>query len=248
MNTEIPTMKPLLIAMGIILSGNAFAQQTYICTHDEAVRTIEVVYTTPGEQVPCKVQYTKSTGTKTLWNANSEIGYCESKAEAFVNKQQENGWVCTDQSDTLEEMTTEPQDIANEIVSESQDIATEVVSESQYIATEVVTESQDITSEIVTEPQNIANEVVTKSQDIENEVVTESQDIANEVITESQDIANEVITESPDIATEEATELLDITTEEVTELLDTATEELITEPQEIIKAEMAEKPQVNITK
>lgn len=92
-------MKSLLLTMGLVLSCNAFAQQGYLCKHGEVVRIIEVVYSTPGEQVPCKVVYTKSTGPRTLWSAKSQIGYCESKAEAFINKIQKEGFTCTVQSE-----------------------------------------------------------------------------------------------------------------------------------------------------
>jgi len=88
-------MKSLLFTIGLIVSCNVFAQQTYVCTRGETIRTIEVIYATEGEQVPCKVVYTKQNKSKTLWSANTQIGYCENKAQEFAQKQQGGGWICT---------------------------------------------------------------------------------------------------------------------------------------------------------
>ena len=92
-------MKILLFTMGLILSFNAFAQQAYVCKHGEVIRSIDIVYATPEKVIPCKVVYKKSTGSQTFWSTETEIGYCESKAEAFANKKIYEGWTCTAQSD-----------------------------------------------------------------------------------------------------------------------------------------------------
>ena len=97
-------MKILLFTMSLILSCNVFAQQGYLCKHGEVIRTIEVVYSTPGEQVPCKVVYTKSTGPSTFWSAKTKIGYCENKAEEFANKLQSKGFTCSVQSELQYEL------------------------------------------------------------------------------------------------------------------------------------------------
>jgi hypothetical protein len=36
----------------------------------------------------------KDDSTQTLWNANNVRGYCEEKAETFVEKQKGWGWSC----------------------------------------------------------------------------------------------------------------------------------------------------------
>ena len=92
-------MKIFLFAAGLILSCNVFAQQGYVCKHGEVVRTVEVVYSNPGEQVPCEVVYTRTTGARALWSAENQVGYCESKAEAFINKHQREGFTCTEHAD-----------------------------------------------------------------------------------------------------------------------------------------------------
>ncbi len=56
---------------------------TYVCTHDGSVRTIKVTYPDEGPNV-CEVIYEKSTGTQTLWSANSDASYCEDKAIEFI--------------------------------------------------------------------------------------------------------------------------------------------------------------------
>ena len=69
---------------------------TYVCTHDGSVRTIKVTYPNEGPNV-CEVTYEKSTGTQTLWSANSDMSYCEDKAIEFVSKQEGWGWQCNHQ-------------------------------------------------------------------------------------------------------------------------------------------------------
>jgi len=89
-------MKELITFASLaLLSTSALAidNSKFVCTHDAETRVIEVVYP-QGSEVPCEVQYTKSTGSQTLWNAQNAIGYCEEKAMAFVEKQQSWGWNC----------------------------------------------------------------------------------------------------------------------------------------------------------
>lgn len=69
---------------------------TFVCTHNRSVRTIKVIYHDEGPDV-CEVTYEKSTGTKTLWNANNDKSYCEDKAIEFVTKQEGWGWQCNQQ-------------------------------------------------------------------------------------------------------------------------------------------------------
>ena len=92
-------MKSLLFSISLILSFNVFAQPDYVCKHGEYIRNIDIVYSVPGEQVPCKVVYIKSTGTRTFWSTDVEVGYCESKAEKFANKKINQGWTCINKSE-----------------------------------------------------------------------------------------------------------------------------------------------------
>ncbi len=93
-------MVKIISATAVLLmmaSGTALASDSYLCKHGNQTRTISVVYNTPGQMVPCEVLYEKAEGTQSLWNANSQEGYCEAKAEAFVEKQRGWGWECAKQ-------------------------------------------------------------------------------------------------------------------------------------------------------
>ena len=113
-------MKKLIALTSLTLlasSAMAIENSKTVCTHDAETRVIEVVYR--GEAaVPCEVQYTKSTGTQTLWNAQNAEGYCEEKAQAFVEKQQGWGWDCqaaaTDNGQTDEELIQNAESAATE--------------------------------------------------------------------------------------------------------------------------------------
>jgi hypothetical protein len=89
-------MKKLVFALFLsVIASTALAMenQKTVCTHGDQQRVIEVVYTGEGE-VPCEVHYTKDTGSQVLWSAQGEVGYCEEKAAAFIEKQRGWGWDC----------------------------------------------------------------------------------------------------------------------------------------------------------
>ena len=76
------------------LSVNANAWK---CEHNGMVREVQVEYLGDGK-VPCNVIYDKPTEgveTKVLWFADKQEGYCEEKAQGFVNKLESWGWTCT---------------------------------------------------------------------------------------------------------------------------------------------------------
>ena len=66
------------------------------CSYGDLSRQIEVVYSDPGQAVPCEVIYNKqSEGTQqSLWRANNEAGYCEARAAEFIEKLEGWGWNC----------------------------------------------------------------------------------------------------------------------------------------------------------
>jgi len=82
-----------VISLGL-LAGNAVADETYICTHGDQERIITIVYQDQAAKVPCEVQYQKGEVTETLWNAQNQVGYCEEKVKAFLEKQRGWGWDC----------------------------------------------------------------------------------------------------------------------------------------------------------
>ena len=80
-------------AMLLPLSVNANAWK---CEHNGMVRKVQVEYLSEGK-VPCNVIYDKPTEgieTKVLWFADKQEGYCEEKAQEFVNKLESWGWTC----------------------------------------------------------------------------------------------------------------------------------------------------------
>ena len=78
------------LAIFIGFSGSAYAGDMVICTHGGNERVISVVYQDPSSKVPCEVQYQKQGELTTLWRATAQTGYCEEKAQGFVQKQ--IGW------------------------------------------------------------------------------------------------------------------------------------------------------------
>ena len=86
----------LVICIAALASSQASAN-TSVCTNGGLTRSIEVVYSDPGQPVPCEVIYDKSAeggGTHSLWRAGSEAGYCEAQAAAFADRLRGLGWTC----------------------------------------------------------------------------------------------------------------------------------------------------------
>lgn len=83
-----------LLLAALVPAGAAVAQDRYVCELGKSQRVIEVVYSSPPSRVPCEVSYTKSSGVQTLWRAESEVGYCETRAREFADKQAGWGWHC----------------------------------------------------------------------------------------------------------------------------------------------------------
>ena len=84
----------LAATMLLPLSVNANAWK---CEHNGIVREVQVEYL-GDDKVPCNVIYDKPTEgieTKVLWFADKQEGYCEEKAQGFVNKLESWGWTCT---------------------------------------------------------------------------------------------------------------------------------------------------------
>lgn len=77
-----------------LLAGNAVADETYTCTQGDQERIITIVYQDQVAKVPCEVRYQKGDVTETLWSAQNQVGYCEEKVEAFLEKQRGWGWDC----------------------------------------------------------------------------------------------------------------------------------------------------------
>lgn len=82
----------LLVACNPLLAAENYS---YICTLDDNQRTIEVVYLEQDKPAPCEVRYIKDSVSQVLWSARRQEGFCELKAEAFMQKQTGWGWSCS---------------------------------------------------------------------------------------------------------------------------------------------------------
>ncbi len=68
------------------------------CTNGKNKRTIELTSTNATTKLPCEVHYKKETEQtghdQVLWKADNDLKFCESKAQAFVEKLTGLGWTC----------------------------------------------------------------------------------------------------------------------------------------------------------
>lgn len=92
-----------LVISAALLAGTAVADVTTTCTNAGQERIITIVYQDQATKVPCEVRYTKDGVTETLWSAQNQLGYCEEKVEAFVEKQRGWGWTCTEAAEVTGE-------------------------------------------------------------------------------------------------------------------------------------------------
>ncbi|KUJ82584.1 hypothetical protein AWR36_012420 [Microbulbifer flavimaris] len=83
--------------------GPASAQERFVCKLGNSERIIEVVQVSPPAGLPCEVQYTKPSGTETLWRSQYQAGFCEARAREFAEKQAGWGWECARASDPQED-------------------------------------------------------------------------------------------------------------------------------------------------
>ena len=102
-NPRTDAMQTLTLLTTALLTSLGSAQALaapVVCTQHDMTRSIEVVYSDPGQAVPCEVLYDKPTdGTQsTPWRATNESGYCEAKAAQLVVKLEELGWTCANTS------------------------------------------------------------------------------------------------------------------------------------------------------
>ena len=94
-------MKRLILSTGLTcaLSTGPTMANPVSCSYGDLSRTIEVVYSNPGQAVPCEVIYHKPAegSIATLWRANTESGYCEAQAAGLREKLEVLGWECSAQ-------------------------------------------------------------------------------------------------------------------------------------------------------
>jgi hypothetical protein len=87
------------------------AEERFVCKLGDSERIIEVVQVSPPAGLPCEVQYTKPSGTETLWRSQYQAGFCEARAREFAEKQAGWGWQCARASGPDEDSSgPDPQD------------------------------------------------------------------------------------------------------------------------------------------
>ena len=84
----------ILFVVFFCVSFSAMAGEDYVCNNNGEKRIISVEYKSDQQSVPCEVKYDKGEGVQTLWSAQSEVGFCETKANEFIEKQESWGWSC----------------------------------------------------------------------------------------------------------------------------------------------------------
>ncbi len=77
-------------------SAPAAGSSETVCKNGPMVRRVKVGIE---GQSSCKVSYLKETeepggAEKVLWNAQQEAGFCQAKAQGFVEKLKGMGWAC----------------------------------------------------------------------------------------------------------------------------------------------------------
>jgi hypothetical protein len=81
-------------AFALTGAGSALGLE-YQCTRGSTTRSIVVDYQQAGQQVPCEVVYHKPPQSPRVpWRANSEVGFCESKADELAQTLESSGWNC----------------------------------------------------------------------------------------------------------------------------------------------------------
>ena len=88
---------PKLATLAVLmLAASSLSADPTECRLGDLARSVEVVYSSPGQAVPCEVLYRKAgDGTlETLWRATNETGYCEARADEFIKKLESWGWTC----------------------------------------------------------------------------------------------------------------------------------------------------------
>ena len=88
-------MKGMALLATLLAATPALAAESivYRCVMGNVERIIAVHYP-HGETLPCEVHYSKPEGSQILWTAQNTEGYCEQRAENFVEKQRGWGWQC----------------------------------------------------------------------------------------------------------------------------------------------------------
>ncbi len=90
-------IRNLLVSILLSMGFTAFAKnsESYECKMKGAAnRKVEINYLAEDKKVPCEVVYTNHVGSKKVYDAKIESGYCEKQTESFLQKLGNEGWKC----------------------------------------------------------------------------------------------------------------------------------------------------------
>ena len=104
----------VIVFISAFLASSAYAVQ---CKQGDLTRSVDVVYTNPGQSVPCEVVYEKPDeggGLQTLWRAENELGYCEARLSEFVERLESLGFNCAPASEPANNPASNPTESGTE--------------------------------------------------------------------------------------------------------------------------------------
>jgi hypothetical protein len=82
-----------------VVNAQAQAHEEFICTFGSDKRVVSLVKTNPvREPKACRVDYTRSGRTTTVWTSKTGYAYCAAKAASLVTKLAEGHYSCKPQS------------------------------------------------------------------------------------------------------------------------------------------------------
>ncbi|MCG7895347.1 MAG: hypothetical protein JAZ12_12920 [Candidatus Thiodiazotropha taylori] len=86
------------VLLAPLLFPLASLADSWSCDYEHLTRSVVILYPNEPSRLPCKVYYAKPQENvipRTLWEARNEEGYCQRKAEGFIEKLESWGWQCT---------------------------------------------------------------------------------------------------------------------------------------------------------
>lgn len=82
----------------LFFSAAVFAENGRTVCHSNDIRhVIQVVYP-QGWDVPCEVHFqTPGEMDRVIWKADTQVGFCERKAQEIIDRRTNNGWKCAEE-------------------------------------------------------------------------------------------------------------------------------------------------------
>ena len=92
-----------LLALGVVAvvmphGARAEVDEAFMCRNQERERRVELQYGAGPDRLPCEVVYwrdfTRPGDGRTIWEAQSDYGFCIERTRDLVQRLQEGGWSC----------------------------------------------------------------------------------------------------------------------------------------------------------